>query len=264
MSPVGVVFGGQPGSGKSRLIDVTLAALGHAGGAVAIVGDDLRSYHPAYAGLLEEDDRTAAFYTDADAGAWVEKSVAYAIRARVNVVIEGTMRDPAKVALTMQLLRSHGYRVEAHVLVVKHEVSWQEVLERYHSQKVERGYGRMTTPEAHQAAYDGLTTTVDVIEADALADVLALHRRDGSLIFEKMAEAGRQSKPMRAREAIARERKRVPNERELVDLVDGYDRILSLVARSKSSADDDVGSDQEIERVRHGEAGDPADKSRRS
>jgi hypothetical protein len=49
---------------------------------------------------MEKDDKTAAFYTDRDAGQWVEKAIAYAKEQRVNVVIEGMMRDNNKVAKT--------------------------------------------------------------------------------------------------------------------------------------------------------------------
>jgi len=40
--PVGIVFGGQPGAGKSAAVDDALSELESRGSAVAIIGDDLR------------------------------------------------------------------------------------------------------------------------------------------------------------------------------------------------------------------------------
>src|SRR5262245_49981515 len=98
--PVGVVFGGQPCAGKSAAVDDALLELKGPGGAAAIIGDDMRGYHPHYAPLTERDDKTAAFYTDRDTARCVEKA------------IEGTMRDSDKVAETLRSLRSAGYEVD--------------------------------------------------------------------------------------------------------------------------------------------------------
>ncbi len=77
--PVAVIFGGQPGSGKSAALDRASDDLAERGGAVQIIGDDLRIYHPANARLMREDDKIAAFYTGPDSGRWVEMAIAYAI-----------------------------------------------------------------------------------------------------------------------------------------------------------------------------------------
>ena len=46
-TPAAIVFGGQPGSGKSTAMAAAIRELGGPAAAVAIVGDELRSYHPA-------------------------------------------------------------------------------------------------------------------------------------------------------------------------------------------------------------------------
>ncbi len=108
--PVAIIFGGQPGAGKSLAVDLAVQELEQCGGAIQIVGDDLRAYHPAYEQLMLEDDKTAAFYTDRDTGAWVEKAIAVAKLQRCNLIIEGTMRNGDIVASTMQSLRGAGMR----------------------------------------------------------------------------------------------------------------------------------------------------------
>ncbi len=179
-APIAVIFGGQPGSGKSAALDWAAGQLAQRVGAVQIIGDDLREYHRANAQLMREDDRIAAFYTGPDSGRWVEKAMAYAKEQRFNVIIEGTMRDGHVVAATM-----NGF----------FPLSDQGIYQRYERQKATRGQGRMTTPEAHQAAYDGLPVTVLRIEAKRLADRLIIYRRGVVPIYENELRDGAWLRP---------------------------------------------------------------------
>lgn len=139
--PVAVIFGGQPGAGKSAAVEGAMNELGSHGGAVQIIGDDLRGYHPKYAQLMERDDKTAAFYTDRDTGRWVEKAIAQAKALRINIVIEGTMRDGSKAAATMESLREAGCRIDTRSLAVAWRLSEQGILQRYENQRADRGAG---------------------------------------------------------------------------------------------------------------------------
>lgn len=111
-------MGGQPGSGKSGLLDAATAYLSTPQAtAVQIVGDDLRDYHPDYQRLLAADDRTAAAATDQDSGRGVEMSIEHACQSGYSVVVEGTMRNPQVPLRTAEVFRAAGYRVEAWVMV---------------------------------------------------------------------------------------------------------------------------------------------------
>ena len=46
-----VIFGRQPGAGKSAAVDAAMRDLEQSGGAVQIIGDDLRGYQPSNAPL---------------------------------------------------------------------------------------------------------------------------------------------------------------------------------------------------------------------
>lgn len=183
-APVAIVFGGQPGAGKSPAIDAAVRAHASTNGIVQILGDDLRAFHPKYATLMAADDKTAAAYTDRDAGAWVEKLIAAARDRRLNVIVEGTMRRPEVVESTLQGLRDAGYRTEARVLAVSPEMSWLGVLQRYEAQREDRGYGRMTQRAAHDAAVDGLPRSLEAIESKGLADRLLVLRRGGQVLHQ--------------------------------------------------------------------------------
>ena len=53
-TPIAILFGGQPGSGKSAAVDAAVKELSASGSAALIVGDDFRDLHPAYSRLLQE------------------------------------------------------------------------------------------------------------------------------------------------------------------------------------------------------------------
>ena len=206
--PVAVIFGGQPGAGKSAAVAAAMNEFGSRGGAVEIIGDDLRDYQPHYAWLMERDDKTAAFYTDRDTGRWIEKAIAEGAARRVNLVIEGTMRDGDKVAATMERLRAAGYVIDARALAVNFRLSEQGILQRYEGQKADRGHGRMTAPEAHKAAYDGMLVTLERIERDKLADRVTIYRRGGVAIYTNELHGGQWVRQPQARATMEAERAR--------------------------------------------------------
>lgn len=229
--PVAVIFGGQPGSGKSAALSKAMAELVPRGSAVEIIGDDFRGYHPAFGRLMAQDDKTAAFYTDRDTGHWVEKAIAYAKQQRMNIVIEGTMRDSNKVAETMTSLRAAGYEIDARALAVNSRLSWQGVMQRYEKQKLDRGNGRMTAPHSHQAAYDGMPVTLKRIEREKLADRVTLYRRGAEVVYANTLQDGQWVQPPEAAQALERERNRPMSVREAQGYAQGFDAISAQMKR---------------------------------
>src|SRR3546814_9517167 len=93
------------------------------GGIVKIIGDDLRAFLPHYHELQRTNDKTAAFFTDRDSGRLVEMAIADAVQRRVNVLVEGTMRNPDVVAKTLRDFRGDGFETDARALAVSPELS---------------------------------------------------------------------------------------------------------------------------------------------
>lgn len=204
--PTAIVLGGQPGSGKTPMQNHAAREFAASGGMVKIIGDDLRAYLPHYKTLQRADDKSAAFYTDRDSGRLVEKAIAEAAHRRVNVLVEGTMRNPETVAATLRQFREAGFRTDARALAVSPEMSSLGILQRYAAQKESRGVGRMTTTEAHQNALRGMLDTLDRIQDQRLADSLTIFRRGGEAIHRfDLSSPARGDEP-RARELVERER----------------------------------------------------------
>lgn len=223
--PVAVVFGGQPGAGKSAAIAAAALEVNSRGGAVEIIGDDLRAFHPRYAQLLADDDQTAAFYTDRDSARWVEKAIADASENHYSVLIEGTYRNSDVVASTMQRFRDAGYAVDARALAVNERFSMQGIVERYETQRADRGSGRMTTPEAHHAAYEGMPSTIERIQREKLADRLTIYRRGGDVVYANQLQGWKWKSPPLGRQALEQERSRPLTSDERVEFFQAADRI---------------------------------------
>lgn len=234
--PVAVIFGGQPGAGKSAVVGLASQELAQCGGAVEIIGDDLRQFHPHYGRLVGLDDKTAAFYTDRDTGLWIEKAIAQASRLGVSVVIEGTMRDSDKVAATMKMLRDAGFEIDARALAVHHRLSIQGILMRYEGQKQDRGWARMTTEAAHQAGFDGLPITLARIEAEKLADRISVMRRGGEILYLNQLSHGEWIHPPMARRVLDDERQRPLTVAELSDYVQSFADLASQMVRAERQA----------------------------
>lgn len=230
--PVAVVFGGQPGSGKSAAVQQAVAELRSRDGAAVLVGDDLRPFQPQYSRLLRKDDSTAAFYTDRDTAGWIEKSIAYARDRRYSIVIEGTMRDAGKVAETLTGFRAAGFDLDTRGLAVNARLSQLGILERYEQQRAIRGSGRLTVEAAHDAAFQGMPVTVDRIEREGLSDRLRLFTRSQVAVFDNRGAGGTVATGARA--ALEAERSRPLSIGETQQLVAGYSRVADWMAERKA------------------------------
>ena len=139
------------------------------------------------------------------------------------------MRDAETVARTMTSLRQAGYRIDARAVAVNFQLSEQGIIQRYEAQKRDRGFGRMTTPEAHRAAYDGMPVTLARIEADKLADRLAIYARGNLQIYENVLQDGAWRSEPRARQTVEDERRRPMTAEEHSRYVAGYEAVLALL-----------------------------------
>lgn len=189
--PVLVILGGQPGAGKTALLTSSQTELEGQGPTIRIVGDDLRSYHPAFSSLQAADPERASRHTQLDAGRWTEKLLAVATERGVNVVFETTMRTPDNVARVVEKGREAGYRVEARIVAVNPRVSWQGCLYRFEEMHHAGEAARIPPRTVHDAAVAGLAASLDRIERDQLADRVVIRLRSGATVYDNEVADGR-------------------------------------------------------------------------
>lgn len=174
--PSAIFVGGQPGAGKTALQDAIAGNVRFDFSTVAKVnGDEFRPYHPDYPALNAEDDVTAAYYTDADTGVWVSRAIELVKGARSNILVEGTLRNPAVTIDSAEGLSKAGYRNELHVVVANQFFSRLRIFSRYLGQRRTDGYGRYTLLQAHDASYGRLPESLQTIIRSNLFDRVVLY-----------------------------------------------------------------------------------------
>jgi len=242
--PVAIISGGQPGAGKSRMLDLVAQELEELNAAAIIIGDDLRGYHPFYESYTEQNDQTAAIKTNPEVGQWIEKALDHAKSIQCHIILESTMRDPKIVESTLRSLRTTNYYIEAHILAVNERLSWQGILQRYENQRLDRGAGRMTPSEYHQAAYIGMMDTLKKIEQAKLVDKIIVYRRGAIILHENNLQNGQWQYEPLAHETVITERNRPWTQQEKIEYAENYDKLLSLIIRPDRKA-----TEQEIRKI---------------
>lgn len=190
--PTLVLVGGQPGAGKTRV--VALAERSH-DGAIAVVGDDFRQFHPDYARLMREDPLRMPEVTAQAAGAWARMSSDSLRERRASVVFETTFRQPDAVVATAKEFRDAGYRVEVRALAVPEAVSRLGVLSRYAEQVRDQGTGRWTPQEFHDVAAEQMPKSLERAIAEGHVDRVLVVDRAGRTLYASDIDAAHASAP---------------------------------------------------------------------
>ncbi len=237
-APVAVILGGQPGAGKTALLNQAAGDLTRLGPTVVINGDDFRSYHPRYADLQRSDPLDAARYTDHDSGGWVEKLIAAAQERRVNLVIESTMRRPEVFDRTAGQLHAAGYSVEARAMAVPERLSWQGVHQRYEAMLAQGSAARFTARDAHDAGAAGMLQTLRQVERDRSADRVLIATRDERVLYDnRLVDGIWQSQPAAAA-SVELERSRPRTPAELGRIEQGWTEVIDSMQRRRAPGED--------------------------
>ncbi|MGW6571967.1 zeta toxin family protein [Streptomyces sp. NPDC054945] len=205
--PVLVIVAGQPGSGKSTVAELLHAALSARGGAVRISSDLYKSAHRKYARLREWDVRTAGTGVRADTRRWQAEVEAYARSARLDVVLELALADPAEIRAVSAVYRAAGYRIELVVLAVAEAVSQLAVLKRFFSPDADGG-GRYVAWDNQDACTTGLPKTVALVEAERLVDRVMVVRRGLEPLYDNELVGSRWLRPEAAAAVLRAEQLR--------------------------------------------------------
>lgn len=185
--PIALITGGQPASGKTILAGRLQQQFISQGGVVRIDSDRLRPYSTHYAQLLQEKNLAAANLTHQDAGQWAVQLLELGVAKNYNLLIDQTSRDSQRFQLLCKKLRSHGYRIEFHIMAVSYLTSRLNALSRYCNQLAIAGVGRNVTPNKVQEAFAGISQTLQLTEQHYLVDQISIY----NFQFERMANKQR-------------------------------------------------------------------------
>lgn len=234
--PQAIILGGQPGAGKSGILDISYHGfLGH--DVVKINGDDFRQFHPDIDQIIGFDESNMASYTDPDVRVWTKRLFDTAIESKRNVIFEGTMRESGAITNTMKRLMDEGYKVTARIIAVHKRQSVAGIFQRFESQKEDNGHGRMAPLSVHDQAYQGLLNTVDYIEKNKLADKIQIYNRAGEVIHEATLIDGNWDN-LGASRAISDHRAIPPTIEQCRDYMDDWDDTFSRMERRNATEEE--------------------------
>jgi UDP-N-acetylglucosamine kinase len=181
-NPVAIILGGQNASGKSTLGKQFLKEYQNAGGITKIEGDALREHHPLFSNFIQDNDKLMTAYTAKDSGRWTARLIEDLARNRCNMLIETTMRSPNIACETARRLHEDGgYDVQVKALVVHYDKSLAGCFKRYEEMKAIIGYGRFVHEHALDAAYAGMSKTLQVLKDQNIVSCIHLYTREQPL-----------------------------------------------------------------------------------
>lgn len=208
ISPVGMLLGGQPASGKTKLI--RFIRNNYAERFTIINGDEFREYHPRYEEIKKLHGLDAPTYTQKFSNAMVEAVKEECIRRRYNIIIEGTMRNPAVIENTAKELKKAGYRCEGHVLAIHCDDSTLGVFQRYEWDWKKTGSGRFSNLDIHDEAYRQIPVNLNTALQHGWLDRIVLYCRDNQQALRSFFSTDRE-------------------EREKVDFISEFDKARKPV-----------------------------------
>ncbi|MGH9641163.1 MAG: zeta toxin family protein [Terriglobales bacterium] len=212
-----------PGTGKSRVNQgVREIYFDHRGGSIPLDSDLYKPYHPAYAQLLAEDDRTAAQLVRQDGRRWLARGQTYVKEHKLNALLDwiGSSSDIDEFIGLMEGYREAGFRRSTVVIAAPAALSRLGIVQRFSEQRQESGVGRLTKTENHDASYVGIPETRDKIDELCLAEELYIIRRNGKLLHFNAADAnGNWIGEPRTRDVLEEERYRPWSQEESLDFL---------------------------------------------
>lgn len=180
------VLGGQPGAGKSDLIEKTKKELSN--NLIVINADEYRKLHPKYHEIQKEygDDASSITgkFTAILANAIKEK----AILERYNIVIEGTFRQDNVPISTIEQCKANNYMAHVLIKTCPQKESWESCLSRYNNMKEMKEkfpntapYPRYVKKEFHDLVVSTLSTNVKSVFEKSKADTFQVFSREGQI-----------------------------------------------------------------------------------
>lgn len=172
------ILAGQPGSGKSFLRKAITEFFSQENeDYITIDPDDFRELHPRFPDYNEEDDTETAARTHPDASQVAHELLEAAISGKLNIIIDGTLKDSEKALDLVEKLKRAGYEIHIKAMCVPPQISWDSCIVRYNDQKRKTGYGRWVPQEIHDQAVNSMVLSILKTQEQGIADSISIFAR---------------------------------------------------------------------------------------
>ncbi|MFI9840249.1 zeta toxin family protein [Nonomuraea sp. NPDC051941] len=243
-NPTMIVVGGQPGAGKSTTIRRLHEGFRERGGAIRLIVDEYKDFHPAYARLMAWNDVATNNLIQPIAKQWQAMAFEHVIAYGFNVIVEATLGDPREAGAFIKQFQDHGYQVETEFVAAAGAQSRLSVLTRYLSEKVSHGAGRFVPAAAHDSRFSGSEKTVGLLESDdppATVNAVHIRLRTGEAIFSnRRGPDGGWLGSTGAQEALRAERERPWTPVERLDFTRRLDDMRVTLERQRREHPEDA------------------------
>lgn len=174
-----VILGGQPGAGKSSFYQSREDCQRYA----AINGDEYRKYHPHAREIIKTDPEHYAERTQAFSNRVVETLIKDLSAEGYNLIVEGTMRNPATPINTCLSLKQKGYYAELVVIACDAEEAWKSTLLRAEQQKKHGETPRLVPIDIYNYTVHQIPESLSTIVNSGCFDQIIVQNRDGQQLY---------------------------------------------------------------------------------
>lgn len=172
--PVAFLLGGQGSVGKGQLSRVIVNQNSDLQKIFFINGDVYRNEHPDNK-RLQHSPETYSSETQIFSSVFTEGFIKESIKRRLNVSVEGTMRNPNTPLTTASLFKKNGYKVEAYVIAAPAEFSSLNLYTRYANELIQGELGRLADKTSHDTAAEMMPMTVDTLYKNKAVDAINIY-----------------------------------------------------------------------------------------
>lgn len=173
--PTMVIVGGQSGAGKTGAAYFAKSQLKKIGGYIHIDADRMRE-------RITTDKAYPSHITQPDAGKLANTVRNLAMNSRLNVLEEGTLKDPVSTASWVEKTKEKGYRVQLMAQATPYELSKANIYKRHEYQHGTGNHNpRMVPMPVHEQGYQGFAVTVKNYH---IFDHVQIRNHEGDILFD--------------------------------------------------------------------------------
>lgn len=186
-NPRAVITGGQPGSGKSYIVESVGVQFEGMGGVIVIDPDVIRPKLPYMQDLIAAGSLDIPAVAYLDAGMIAREMTQIAKDERRNVIVDGTLSNPDWALELAGGLRKAAYSVEFHGMAVNPELSHARTYSRREDQiaKSPTAFGRGVGDDFHHNAAKGYPLSVEALQTKSAVNSMSLYYQNGNKVETK-------------------------------------------------------------------------------
>lgn len=162
--PMFILAGGQPGSGKTKMI--TTIEQDYLNKKFVVIDLDMfRTYHPDFEEIKKYHKKDGVLLTNSFAFEIENELIKYCLENKYNVINVTTLRNTEMIINNIKnILIPSGYNIKIYVLIVSPEESYYSTLLRFKEQQQhENILARFNSKTFNDEAYLGLNNTIKAL-----------------------------------------------------------------------------------------------------